>query len=255
MTHYPTTATSVVSGAEHLNYRDLHSIARHLMANESCRCTLTATGLVHEFYLRLAKHTIPSPDTPNKAGRNPDAGPPGTDPQAAISEIVNPERVAAHKLPAETPSISNSDAAIAAKIPARVSGHLATASVTTAAAMVQVSGTGNLALASRVMKQILVDRARRRHTRRTAEQSHCVQLGSLSARSQKQQVIGEKTLQFESALEILEREMPETAELVRLRVYLDVSIEAPCNWAYPEPPPIENGPSPKLGWQSTCSGR
>lgn len=91
--------------------------------------------------------------------------------------------------------------------------------------MVQVAGTGNLALASRVMKQILVDRARRRHTRRNAEESHCVQLGPHSARSQQHQVVGEKTLQFEAALEILEREMPETAELVRLRVYLDVSIE------------------------------
>lgn len=234
MTHYPTTAASAASAAEKLDYRDLRSIARHLMANESSRCTLTATGLVHEFYLRLAKYTAstpakPGPSMPDASAEQQTTTPLGNDSVASSSPTGNavgrlskqPGSLSCRTTPARTAQTLQTNA----QTNAPEADLLGAAPVNQAAALVQSVGTGTLSLASRVMKQILVDRARRRHTRRTAEQNHCTKLGSLSARSQQQQGVGEKTLQFESALEILEREMPETAELVRLRVYLDVSVE------------------------------
>ncbi len=136
-----------------LEYGDLCSMARRLMTRESRECTLTATGLVHEFYLRLAKYASASSD------------------------------LAAQHLP----------------------------------------------LATRVMRQILVDRARRRQTRKKAENNYSVALTIDHQVSQPRRAAMEKTLQLEAALEILEREMPETAELVRLRVYLDLSLEAAAN--------------------------
>lgn len=98
------------------------------MSHESAKCTLTATGLVHEFYLRLAR----------------------------------------------------------------------------AASTAEQSPGGYLPFVSRMMRQILIDRA--------------------SAWSQGSAAV-EKTHQLESALDQLEQEMPDVAELVRMRLYLDIPME------------------------------
>lgn len=132
-----------------LEYGDLCSVARRIMMHESNQCTLTATGLVHEFYLRVARCAAASGD------------------------------LAAQHLP----------------------------------------------LAARVMRQILIDRARRRQTRKRAENKYSDTQIHNHAAEVPRRAFTEKTLQLEAALEIMEREMPETAELVRLRVYVDLSVE------------------------------
>ena len=124
-------------------------MARRVMSHESAKCTLTATGLVHEFYLRLARAASTTKQTPG----------------------------------------------------------------------------GYLPFVSRMMRQILIDRARRRQARKTAETKYCEVLGlGASAWSQGSAAV-EKTHQLESALDQLEQEMPDVAELVRMRLYLDIPME------------------------------
>ncbi len=127
----------------------LRSIAQRLMNRESHRCTLTATGLVHELYLRIAKGNAENFHSPK------------------------------------------------ATVP----------------------------FASRLMQQILIDRARRRQTRKNAENSRLDALANPNVHYEHQEIVTERALQLEDALQLLAKEMPETAELVRLKVYLDLPIE------------------------------
>lgn len=143
-------STELPSTANEIGYRQLRSIAQRLMNRESHQCTLTATGLVHELYVKIAK----------SAG----GAVPGTN--------------------------------------------------------------SSVPFASRLMQQILIDRARRRQTRKRSEDTY--QLGTTNpvARSECQNTVTERALQLEDALQLLAKDMPETAELVRLKVYLDLSIDS-----------------------------
>lgn len=132
-----------------LSYEDLHDMAKQVMAHESHQCTLTTTGLVHEFYLRLARGAAKS------------------------------REAAARHLP----------------------------------------------FALRVMRQILIDRARRRQTRKKAEAMHFQAALQAGADHEGPELTAEKTCQLEAALDRMELEMPDAAKLVRLRLYLDVSLE------------------------------
>ena len=76
------------------------------------------------------------------------------------------------------------------------------------------------------MRQILIDRARKRQTRRSAENKHLDSELNLSVKYENQEIATERAIQLEDALELLGEEMPETAELVRLKVYLDLPIDS-----------------------------
>jgi len=135
---------------ENAEYERLREVARGIISCESRDCTLTATGLVHELYLRVAKGTAPrDPDDPSP-----------------------------------------------------------------------------IPYASRVMRQILIDRARSRQTRRKSERFRQETAEAYAAESCEQNDRVERLLQLEEVLQGMAEEMPDSAELVRLRLYLDLSIEA-----------------------------
>lgn len=134
--------------ADPSEYDQLRRIARSLLRNEA-ECTLTATGLVHELFLKAS-------------GR------------AAVS------------------SGSESESTFSALVP----------------------------YAPRVMRQILIDRARRRIARIRA-QDH----------SKKEDVASRKyraavmLVELDDAIELLGNESPEHAELVRLHLYDALALE------------------------------
>lgn len=76
------------------------------------------------------------------------------------------------------------------------------------------------------MRQILIDRARSRQTRRKSEHLRGSSDAAEAVESPQPTERVERLLQLEEVLQKMAEEMPETAELVRLRLYLDLTIEA-----------------------------
>lgn len=77
-----------------------------------------------------------------------------------------------------------------------------------------------LPYAARIMKQILIDRARRRRTRKQSEDQT-----SVSNTSQHQSA-SQFVVDLDDAINELGTVMPENAELARLHLYAELSIEA-----------------------------
>lgn len=76
--------------------------------------------------------------------------------------------------------------------------------------------------AARMMKQILIDRARSRISRKRLEGVNGE--GKIESENREVEQL-DRLLDFEALLEQLANELPENAELVRLHVYSDLSIE------------------------------
>lgn len=135
------------------DYERMLVIARSLIRQES-NCTLTATGLVHELFMKLAKRS--------RRGLAPTA-------MGAFPEVST--------------------------------------------------------FAARVMRQILVDRARHRLVRKKAEQ---FAIGGAKAKADnipQKDLVARKMLDIDEALEMLQSQLPECAELARLRLYDGLTIE------------------------------
>ena len=133
-------------------YTLLKSIADRLVRREMV-CTLTATGLVHEWFLKSMK--------------------------------------------------------------SRQSGHGSSR---------VIFETIRLGFVSRVMKQILIDRGRSRIARNRVEANASLGLVD-DAWRQKFQEADEFILEFHDILSLMEKSMPENAEMVRLRVFEGKSIQ------------------------------
>ncbi|MGB0597506.1 MAG: ECF-type sigma factor [Rubripirellula sp.] len=134
-------------------YEHLRRIAVALVRQES-QCTLTATGLVHELFLKASKGSS------NASSTNP-----GT----SVDEL--------------------------------------------------------LPYASRVMRQILIDRARRRVVRIKSERQATERTGDgySSVRRDRASLM---LVELDDAIDLLAKGMPENAELARLHLYDGISIEA-----------------------------
>lgn len=134
-------------------YEHLRRLAVALVRQES-QCTLTATGLVHELFLKASK-----------GSSNVNSTNPGT------------------------------------------------------------SGDELLPYASRMMRQILIDRARRRVVRIKSERQATERTGDghSSVRSDRASLM---LVELDDAIDLLAKGMPENAELARLHLYDGISIEA-----------------------------
>jgi len=128
------------------HYLSLRRLAQSMIRFEA-QCTLSATGLVHELYLKFRRQ---------KNGANEEA------------DVISPQ------------------------------------------------------FASRMMRQILIDRARSRISRKKLETAKGKPLSETENRDKFQL---ERLLDFEDLLARLSKELPENAELVRLHVYAGLSIE------------------------------
>ncbi|MFN5768410.1 MAG: ECF-type sigma factor [Pirellulaceae bacterium] len=131
------------------HYLQLRSIAQRLIAAESKRCTLTATGLVHELYLKMQRWS------------------------------------------------ERQGTAIPGQFP----------------------------YATRIMKQILIDRARSRIARDRAERTSLEPLNSTSYPLRDPSRAAYRLVALEHAILLLEQELPQMAELVRLHCLDDLSLE------------------------------
>ena len=79
--------------------------------------------------------------------------------------------------------------------------------------------TTKLPYASRMMKQILIDRARRRKTRKRSENE------TLAGSRREHESASQFVVDLDDAIDDLGAAMPEHAELVRLHLYAELSIE------------------------------
>ncbi|MDG2224111.1 MAG: sigma-70 family RNA polymerase sigma factor [Rubripirellula sp.] len=134
-------------------YEHLRRLAVALVRQES-QCTLTATGLVHELFLKSSKRPT---------------GASSTNPGTSVDELFP--------------------------------------------------------YASRMMRQILIDRARRRVVRIKSERQATERAGKQLSRVRKDRA-SLMLVELDDAIDLLAEGMPENAELVRLHLYEGISIEA-----------------------------
>lgn len=141
---------------EQEDYDRMLVIARSLIRKES-RCTLTATGLVHELFLKLVRRSPCGTPTRRLGG---------------------------------FPEIS--------------------------------------AFAARVMRQILIDRARHRIVRQRSEQRSRGDAQN-EAFNLRKDLVALRLIEIDDALALLQSELPDCAELARLRLYDGLTIEDAAN--------------------------
>lgn len=85
---------------------------------------------------------------------------------------------------------------------------------------------GNPFFASRVMKQILIDRARKRLTRSKSEGIFASEGGACQEKALERDRAAQLVVELDDAIDLLAESMPENAELCRLRIYSGLSVEA-----------------------------
>lgn len=80
-------------------------------------------------------------------------------------------------------------------------------------------------LASRVMKQILIDRARKRLSRGRCEEVACSKQVDLDGQGYRRDRLAYFLVELDDAIRLLSESLPELAQLARYRLYDELSVE------------------------------
>lgn len=88
------------------------------------------------------------------------------------------------------------------------------------------SANGNpTPLASRVMKQILIDRARKRLSRERCEEMACTKRMDRDGQGYQRDQLAQFLVELDDAIQLLSDGLPDVAQLARLRLYDELSVE------------------------------